>query len=459
MTDVNVSAGDVSIDEAYITHPEAGSIDILNFIMQFDVYMSVDANSMTAEVQIADAAGLITAIPILGQELLTLSFKTPNIDEPFTRTFVIHTISNRSLNRDREQLYTLECITEEGYRDTSSRVFTKFSGSTDEIAQQIFDDIKNPAIQYANGKKSDDVILELLDTPFVSNNFEFNSNFWSPFKCLNFLASRSRGATSSKTNVLFFERKGSYAFTSLEYLTKLQKDKNSIYDEYTVVESQDAPNYEDTRDKTYKYQTKYLNSTYHTIQSTNYPIFKSLLLNNLTGFHATSIFSYDFTTKRMVNMKYDNRPEAPDLSNDDKKYIVEDFSKFEPMGEFNTINANTLADPNAHRAFSPMMTSLYGTSYSRDVEQIRNQLVRNFSMSELDNNYIEIVVPGKSDVNVGMLCRLVFPKTDDKTDQPDIDDLEDPYVSGIYMIIAVKHSIQPNNHKMTLRLMRDSFGG
>ena len=110
MTEVNVSAGDVSIDEAYITHPEAGSIDILNFIMQFDVYMSVDANSMTAEVQIADAAGLITAIPILGQELLTLSFKTPNIDEPFTRTFVIHTISNRSLNRDREQLYTLECI-------------------------------------------------------------------------------------------------------------------------------------------------------------------------------------------------------------------------------------------------------------------------------------------------------------------------------------------------------------
>jgi hypothetical protein len=105
-----------------------------------------------------------------------------------------------------------------------------------------------------------------------------------------------------------------------------------------------------------------------------------------------------------------------------------------------------------------MATSLFGSSYSRGVQQIRNQLIRNFSMAEIDNSAIEITVPGKTDVDLGLLVRLVFPKTDDKSSEPDIQDLEDPFVSGLYMITAIRHTVSNGKHDMVLRLMRDSLG-
>ena len=459
MTDMNLTAGDVVIEDIFITTEESGTVDLINFVMQFEIYISVESNSMTMNVHVADSAGLITAMPILGQEKVTVRFTTPNIDESFFRTFIVHTISNRSLNRDREQRYTLECISEEAYINETVRLTNKFSGATDVLAETIFDSIASPRITFADGKQSSESKLSVLDSPFSTNNFEFTCNYWSPFKALNFLASRSVGDTSRKTNVMFFESKSTFNFTPLEHLVKTQKDRKSIYDEYTTVESQEAPIYRDVRDKTYKYQTKYLNSKYHTIKSMDYPFFKSLVKNNNNGFHATSVFSYDFTTKRFLNMKYDNRPESSAIAEQDKRYLQESFSDFTPIGSYNTIADNTRADPLANRTFTPMSTSPYGSSYSRGVEQVRNQLIRNFAMSELNNQAIEITVPGKADVDVGLLTRLIFPRTEDKTNQPKIDEIEDPFVSGLYMITAVKHIIRPQNHTMTLRLVRDSLGG
>ena len=37
-------------------------------------------------------------------------------------------------------------------------------------------------------------------------------------------------------------------------------------------------------------------------------------------------------------------------------------------------------------------------------------------------------------------------------------ELEDPYISGIYLIIGVRHDIQNGQHSMTLTLMKDSLG-
>lgn len=459
MTDeINVSAGDVRIEEAYITSNISGTTDIKNFLMGFDIFHAVDVNSITANFYIADASGLITAIPINGQEYLTVKFRTPNIDEAFHRTFVIHTISNRSLMRDREQRYTLECITPEGYLDTTFRLNQKYKGGTDELAELIYFDVAENKIITESGKGVGLTPIEILDRPFATNNFEFLANYWSPFKCLNFLASRSRHASTNKTNVLFFERAAGYFFGSLEILIKKQKDANSVYDEYTKIESQETPIYEDLRDKTYRYQSKYLNSRYHTIKAMAYPRYKSLILNNISGFHATSIFSYDFTNKSMLTMKYDNTPNATNAAAEDRRYIDEYFDDFETMGKLNTIGDSHRANPSAHRSFTPMATSPFGSSYNRGVQQVRNQLIRNFSMAEIDNNFIEITVPGKSDVDLGLLVRLVFPKTDDKTSEPDIEDLEDPFVSGLYMITAVRHTVSNGKHDMVLRLMRDSLG-
>lgn len=456
--EINVSAGDVRIEDAFIVSPLSGSTDIKNFLMGFDIYHSIDSNSITANFYITDAVGLITAIPINGEEFITIKFKTPNIEESFYRTFVIHSVTNRSLSKDREQRYTLECITPEGYADMTIRLTEKFKGGTDQIALNIYSQLAENKIVDENGSGLGLTPIEIPDRPFASNNFEFTANYWSPFKCLNFLASRSQHASTNKTNVMFFERASGYYFGSLEHLIKLQKDAKSVYDEYTKVESQEIPIYEDLRDKTYRYQSKYLNSRYHTIKSMIYPKYKSLLLNNVSGFHATSVFSYDFVNKTLLSMKYDNSPNAPERANNDKRLLKESFHDFTTMGKLNTVGNTHRTNPLSHRSFTPMVTSLYGSSYSRSVKQVRNQLVRNFSMAEIDNNALEITVPGKTDVDLGLLVRLVFPRTEEKTSQPSVNELEDPFVSGLYMITGIRHTVSNGRHDMSLRLMRDSLG-
>jgi hypothetical protein len=146
------------------------------------------------------------------------------------------------------------------------------------------------------------------------------------------------------------------------------------------------------------------------------------------------------------------------LINNDKRYIKESFNDFEIMGKSNTIGDDHTTNASAHRNFTPMNTSLFGSTYTRGVQQVRNEMIRNFSLAEIDNNAIEITVPGKTDVDIGRLVRLVFPKTDDKTSEPSRDDLEDPFVSGLYMITAVRHTVSNGKHDMVLRLMRDSIG-
>jgi hypothetical protein len=105
-----------------------------------------------------------------------------------------------------------------------------------------------------------------------------------------------------------------------------------------------------------------------------------------------------------------------------------------------------------------MNTSLFGSSYSRGVQQVRNELIRTNALAELENNVLEITIPGKTDVDLGLLVNLIFPLTDEKTSQPKRDNLEDPFVSGLYMITAIRHTVTNGKHDMTLRLMRDSLG-
>ena len=106
-----------------------------------------------------------------------------------------------------------------------------------------------------------------------------------------------------------------------------------------------------------------------------------------------------------------------------------------------------------------MATSPFGSNFHRGVEQIRNTLIRRYGDAELQDNTMEITVPGKTDVETGLLVRLIYPRTVEKGHKSiDRTQLEDPYISGIYLITGVRHDIQNGQHNMTLSLMKDSLG-
>lgn len=443
--------GAVMVEDAYIVATDGESFSLKNFMAEAVIYENMELNGMTAEVTIVDSNGLIQAAPFLGQETIVLKFRTPTFQDSIQMAFIVYAIKNRTVNNDREQFYTFHCVTPEAYSDSFVRLTSKFKGSTDELVKQIFDSIKSTS-------PIGETEINIQDTPHASQNYEFIANYWSPFKCLNHLASKSIGAESSKSNFKFFETKGGFQFASPETLVKKQKEKRIVYDEYNIQQNQTEEIREDNRSGNYTYLSPFINSRFNQVESIYFPTFKDQIKSQNEGYTASSIVSYDFTTKRMAMMKFDSRPESEELAKEDKKYIKENFDSFETISKINPTPTNMLGNPLANRTFSPMATSPFGSNFHRGVEQIRNTLIRRYGDAEFTNQIMEIKVPGKTDVETGMLIRLVYPRTVEKGDKPDREQLEDPYISGIYLITGVRHDISNGQHSMTLSIMKDSLG-
>lgn len=448
--------GAVLIEEAFIVSHDGEQISLKNFMAEAVIYENMELNGMHADITIIDSNGLITAAPILGEETIVLEFRTPTFQQKFNRNFVVYAIENRTLNNDREQFYTFRCVSPELYADTFVRLNSKFKGSTDKLAQDVFDQISLLRGRSAKSPKSE---IFIDDQPHGSQNYEFIANYWSPFKCLNHLASKSIGSESLKSNFKFFETKSGYFFTSPESLVRKQKNARIVYDEYNIQQNQTDVITQDNRSGSYSYTSPFINSRFHQVEKLYYPSFKDTIKSQVEGYTASSIFSYDFTTKRMAMMKFDGRPESEDLAKEDRRYIKETFDSFETISKVNPIPSGVLGNPLTNRTFSPMATSPFGSNFHRGVEQIRNTLIRRYGDAELQDNTMEITVPGKTDVETGLLVRLIYPRTVEKGHKSiDRTQLEDPYISGIYLITGVRHDIQNGQHNMTLSLMKDSLG-
>ena len=79
------------------------------------------------------------------------------------------------------------------------------------------------------------------------------------------------------------------------------------------------------------------------------------------------------------------------------------------------------------------------------------------SLIELTNIKMEITVPGRTDVEVGRLLYFDYPpiKPRDETDKSTND--SDKLYSGYYMITAIHHKVNKNEHTMTMEIVKDSL--
>jgi hypothetical protein len=165
MSEILKQPGSVLIEEADLVTSDGQTFSIKNFMVEAIIYENMDLNGMVADVTIVDANGMITGAPLLGQETVKLKFRTPTFDTSIQMAFVVYGIKNRVLNNDREQIYTLKCMSAEAYTDTFVRLTSKFVGSTDDIAEKIFEQV---AAETPVGKTK----ITIQDRPHTSQNYE-----------------------------------------------------------------------------------------------------------------------------------------------------------------------------------------------------------------------------------------------------------------------------------------------
>lgn len=190
--------------------------DISELMITLDIFESIYTNTITGTITIKDSNELIQFFPIIGREYISIDAILPGLEENKNWTlshFRVYKVSDRVLNSDKVQTYTLWFTSEETIVNSNIRVTKSWNNSTvDKIVKDIFsNDLKS--------KKKLKVSNTIIPQVYIAPS-------WYPFKVINYLA-KSRAINSNNlADFMFFEsisedgKETVFNFVSLSELTK-----------------------------------------------------------------------------------------------------------------------------------------------------------------------------------------------------------------------------------------------
>ena len=436
-----IHAGDYKIEQLLITSPSTeATADITDFMMEINLYEDLFSFCMTGNVIIADAANLISNLPIVGNEFITVKFRTPTLEDSpenvIQKTFQVYAIYDRILNDDRSQYYNISFISPEGYEDQTTVIGKSYNDSTDAVVKKIYEEyieIDRPLI--------------IFDTPHVSR-IKYTSNYWSPFKNMNFVAKRAKGSTLNGSDYLFFETSKSFYFASIESLIDAQV-KGGVFDEYVL--ERNGAKMPRRINPSLTYVGNQFPSSMTAIENLKLLTSIDTLDGNNRGAFASTIDGYDFYTKKIVRSDFD---------------FVEDMNKFQKTGPTNILPPNLKRNALSNKTYYSQNTGLYndfglsdeedlpaGSTAQSILDRISN---RKSYLNSFENYKFEATLPGRTDISVGHVISLLYPSAEAPT-PGDTSTVLDPMLSGLYIISAIHHKFNADRHIMTVEMIKNGL--
>ena len=444
------SPGDYNMEELTITSAAGEVFDVSNFLLELHIYEDVFSPCMTGKLVIADAINLISSIPILGNEILTIKIRTPTLeDTPFNlieKSFQIYSIDDRTLTSDRSQYYTISFISKEGYYDSVIPITKTFRGKTDKIVSSIYENYIKAPRRADNEEKFTNLVIN--DTPHQSN-LTYTSNFWPPFKNLNFVSKRVRGAQLQGADYLFFESNKNFYFSSMEAMINDQLS-SGIFEDYVIeLDGMTIPR----RENGLQYYGNLFKDSMTKIEKFKMTKTLNALEGQTSGYFSSTVLGYDLITKKMSETSFNY------IDNNDA-FIKTDVGT--------PIPADIMESSYANSEFVMFNTSVfndYGKTANKELPEGHpaqlysdRHLYRKSYLNSFDQFRFEMVIPGRTDIEVGTLINIFHPNPS-VIDESDIDTIIDPILSGMYLITAIHHKFDDNRHVITAEVVKNGIRG
>jgi hypothetical protein len=245
------------------------------------------------------------------------------------------------------------------------------------------------------------------------------------------LASKSIPSKGKACDFLFWETTKAFHFSNIEKLITDSDDSDIIKGVYYYF----PPNLLKASDSI---QKLFIAEEFDVIKTSDN------LLNYVNGYLASRIITLDVLNKKYEVTDYD---------------YVQEFNNFQHMsGENSTplFASDTLRNAATHVKFYPVNKKLF-TKFSDNVSEKVSQIYGNrlSKLNELNSFAINLVVPGRTDLEAGSMIRFIYPDTEpaeSPTESP-----EDKHYSGIYLITAIRHKINLKKHMMIIEMVKDSL--
>ena len=443
-------AGTVLTEEITISLVNGEIVDLVNFVVELNLYEDIFSPCLTGNLTIVDSANLISELPILGIEFITIKYRTPTFENipsnVIEKTFQLYSIENRSLNGDRETIYTMNFISVEGFIDQVETLVRSFSGTTDEIVSKIYNDyiVKDRRIDTPDKKTS----LVIFDTPHTSR-LRYISNYWSPFKNLSFIGKRVKGNTLNSSDYFFYESNKGFYFTSIEGLIT-QQLATGHFEEYVIeVQKNTTPR----RTSGILYKGVNVPPDMTRLKNIKMPKTVDAIEGIMSGYHSNSIRGYDLTTKKMTESTFDFRKQNAAFVKTDAGIAFPNVpSNPYAYSQFVTYNSNLYNDYGVTDHLEGLPAG-HPAQYVTDRIHYRTSYINSF------NNFkFEIEIHGRTDIEVGMLIQILYPSARTKIENENTpEQAYDQLLSGSYLITAIHHTFKFGEHSILAEVVKNGL--
>lgn len=431
---------DYKLDGIALVVPSVGTstIDIKPNMVELNLYEDIFGVSISGSLLISDALGLLPNFKLNGTEFVTISLRKNDAENVgIKRTFRIYKISDRYFSPGNNyENYVLNFCSEELMISEKYRISKSYKNKT---ISNIIEDVLTRFLKVGTNKKIYiDKTLGVYD--FVLPNKKI-------FETINWLSTYAVPQKGIGADMLFFENSDGFWFKSLQslytqkpYLTYYFNPKNVSDDLQYKLNNIISMDVLDSFDM--------LRSAYSGTFSN-----RLISIDTLTRKRTITDFDYNEYCKKSTKMN-----QYP-LTNNYKDRIGKKQFESAPnnlqSGSFRLVTSNTNQRQTNFIKNKP--NSVFSDySVEKTIPYRAAQLnLANFSR-------LKITVPGNAKMSVGMLINVVVPQTGastfTKVDTPNKRD-NDPYLSGKYLITAVRHIVNPETYYTVLELCKESNEG
>lgn len=466
-TDEILKPGDVVIEEIELESFSGFKTSLKGIFENFIIYEDIYSNCMSGSITLIDSMNLVRHFPIIGAEMLTITYKTPfGSNAPVRLKFRTYKISVYvETAQDAAQMVRIEFISSHAIKSMQQKISKSYRslpvskmveniykeylaedadknilgsaakgamygtliGSPVPIIGNMVGAVAGGIIGAVSASLADDKIpIRTLQETY--DNRSYVIPYWSPLYTINWLAHRARAASdTSSCDYVFFENSDGHHFVSMSTLKKQQ----SLYT-YT--------NYPDGfRDEggDRMMETELRNVFSMTVEDITDKVKQQSL-----GTFASRIVTHDLTTKTFSDTSFSYDINYLSVGSHVEKHPLLPYDKTD----------YTRSTDSVLKFYPNSMYTMDGMARIADPDE--TILFRQSLLNQMDSMNIILECHGDTNVKVGQVIDFI---TFGKESTKKKDKFEDDYLKGRYLVTAIRHVVTDRNHRMTMTISRDSF--
>ncbi len=405
MEQTNRKVGEYELDNITISNFRGNAVDIKVSMIDFNIQTDIFNTTMHGELRIKDSGDFQQNLPLIGEEILKLEFKKEGVSKKIKLLFYVYSLVDKIKRSEDAFEYVLNFCSIELLLNRGTFISESFTNiESKDMVKKLLTRLT---------KKDIDIEDTSAKINYIAPNI-------TPFEIINYLTSRTISKNYPNCgSFVFYEDFTGFHFRTLDSMIKSKIKAKYNFSHKTLI-------------------TNDINNELYSITEWKIDQHYDILDNLNKG-------GYGITTKVLdpFTRKYDS-----------KTFNMVAKDTYDKISRIDDDYKNALHDENTF-LFSNAANNItkFRLSYNDfNKEHIIGQ--RYVQLNQISNNYRLILkIPGNLEITVGDIINLDYTNFSSDSDKK----YTDLYLSGKYLITAIKYHCTNTEFHMVLEVTKDSY--